>query len=101
MNQENIHSVTKMEERSINELKNILNESPDDIACMILEPIQGEGGDNHFRKEYFQELKQLSIENDFLLIFDEVQTGIGITGCHVNTASITIFATMPGRWVCT
>ena len=80
MNQENIHSVTKMEERSINELKNILNESPDDIACMILEPIQGEGGDNHFRKEYLQELKQLSIENDFLLIFDEVQTGIGITG---------------------
>ena len=80
MNQENIHSVTKMEGRSINELKNILNESPDDIACMILEPIQGEGGDNHFRKEYLQELKQLSIENDFLLIFDEVQTGIGITG---------------------
>ena len=80
MNQENIHSVSKMEERSINELKNILNESPDDIACMILEPIQGEGGDNHFRKEYLQELKQLSIENDFLLIFDEVQTGIGITG---------------------
>jgi len=80
MNQENIHSVSKMEERSINELKNILIESPDDIACMILEPIQGEGGDNHFRKEYLQELKQLSIENDFLLIFDEVQTGIGITG---------------------
>jgi len=80
MNQENIHSVSKMEERSINELKNILIESPDDIACIILEPIQGEGGDNHFRKEYLQELKQLSIENDFLLIFDEVQTGIGITG---------------------
>jgi len=80
MNQENIHSVARMEERSINELKNILNESPDDIACMILEPIQGEGGDNHFRKEYLQELKQLSIENNFLLIFDEVQTGIGITG---------------------
>jgi L-lysine 6-transaminase len=80
MNQENIQSVARMEERSINELKNILNESPDDIACMILEPIQGEGGDNHFRKEYLQELKQLSIENDFLLIFDEVQTGIGITG---------------------
>ncbi len=80
MNQENIHSVSKMEERSINELKNILIESPDDIACMILEPIQGEGGDNHFRKEYLQELKQLSIENNFLLIFDEVQTGIGITG---------------------
>ena len=80
MDQENLHSIAKMEERSINELKDILRESADDIACMILEPIQGEGGDNHFRNEYFQELKLLSKENDFLLIFDEVQTGIGITG---------------------
>ena len=80
MDKENLHSIAKMEERSINELKDILRESADDIACMILEPIQGEGGDNHFRNEYFQELKLLSKENDFLLIFDEVQTGIGITG---------------------
>ena len=80
MDEENLHSIAKMEERSINELKDILRESADDIACMILEPIQGEGGDNHFRNEYFQELKLLSKENDFLLIFDEVQTGIGITG---------------------
>ena len=80
MDQENLHSIARMEERSINELKDILRESADDIACMILEPIQGEGGDNHFRNEYFQELKLLSKENDFLLIFDEVQTGIGITG---------------------
>ena len=37
------------------------------IACLILEPIQGEGGDNHFRNEFIKELKTLSIENDFLL----------------------------------
>ena len=47
---------------------------------MILEPIQGEGGDNHFRSEYFKMVKELSLENDFLLIYDEVQTGVGITG---------------------
>ena len=52
----------------------------DEIAALIIEPIQGEGGDNHFRPEFLIELKKLSIENDFLLIYDEVQTGIGITG---------------------
>ena len=45
-----------------------------------MEPIQGEGGDNHFRSEYFKALKTLSLENDFLLVYDEVQTGVGITG---------------------
>ena len=51
----------------------------DDIAALILEPIQGEGGDNHFRGEYLRSLRELALENEFLLIFDEVQTGIGIT----------------------
>jgi len=80
INDENLDSLISVEEKSINELKTILRESADDIACLILEPIQGEGGDNHFRKEYIRELQQLSQDNDFLLIFDEVQTGIGITG---------------------
>ena len=79
-NEKNIADVEKLEKQSISELKNIINKSKDDIACLILEPIQGEGGDNHFRQEYFKDLKQLSQENDFLLIYDEVQTGIGITG---------------------
>ena len=79
-NDKNIADVKKLEIKSINELKDILNKSRDDVACLILEPIQGEGGDNHFRYEYFKELKTLSLENNFLLIFDEVQTGIGITG---------------------
>ena len=52
----------------------------DEIAALIIEPIQGEGGDNHFRCEFFKELRTLANENDFLLIYDEVQTGIGITG---------------------
>ena len=50
------------------------------VAAIILEPIQGEGGDNHFRKEYFQELRKLANKHDALLIFDEVQTGLGLTG---------------------
>jgi len=80
MNSANYEKVRKLEQQSISEIKNILIKSSDDIAGLIIEPIQGEGGDNHFRKEFLIQLKELSLENDFLLIFDEVQTGIGITG---------------------
>lgn len=51
-----------------------------DIACLIIEPIQSEGGDNHFRPEFLRTLRELADRHDFLLIFDEVQTGVGITG---------------------
>ena len=51
-----------------------------DIAAIIIEPIQGEGGDNHFRQEWFQTLRTICDENEMLLIFDEVQTGMGLTG---------------------
>jgi L-lysine 6-transaminase len=57
-----------------------LAKDPDEIACLIVEPIQGEGGDNHFRPEFLQRLRQLADEHEFLLIFDEVQTGFGATG---------------------
>ena len=50
------------------------------MAAIILEPIQGEGGDNHFRKEYFLELRELADKYEAMLIFDEVQTGLGLTG---------------------
>lgn len=45
------------------------------IACIILEPMQGEGGDNHFRTEFLQALRKIADEREALLIFDEVQTG--------------------------
>ena len=54
--------------------------NPNDIAALIIEPIQGEGGDNHFRSEFFTALRELADRHEFLLIFDEVQTGIGLTG---------------------
>ncbi len=53
---------------------------PHDIACFIAEPIQGEGGDRHFRPEFFVEMRALCDEYDALMIFDEVQTGCGLTG---------------------
>jgi L-lysine 6-transaminase len=50
------------------------------ICAIIIEPIQGEGGDNHFRGEWLQKLRKICDENDILLIFDEVQCGMGATG---------------------
>lgn len=50
------------------------------VAAVILEPVQGEGGDNHFRREFFLGLRRLADEHEALLVFDEVQTGLGITG---------------------
>jgi len=63
---------------AINEARKALERG--NVAAMILEPIQGEGGDNHFRYEFFSSLRRLADENECLLIFDEVQTGLGITG---------------------
>ena len=58
----------------------ILARKKTDIAAIIIEPVQGEGGDNHFRPEWFRTLRRICDENDILLIFDEVQTGMGISG---------------------
>jgi L-lysine 6-transaminase len=54
--------------------------NPHDIACFIMEPIQGEGGDNHFRPQFLQAMQSLCREFDALFIVDEVQTGCGMTG---------------------
>ena len=51
-----------------------------EVAAIIIEPIQGEGGDNHFPLEFFTNLRRIADDNDCLLIFDEVQTGMGLTG---------------------
>lgn len=80
MNAENLENVISLEEQSIRQVKDAIYDNQNDIAALIVEPIQGEGGDNHFRGEYLQALRELALENEFLLIFDEVQTGIGITG---------------------
>ncbi len=54
--------------------------NPHDIACFIAEPIQGEGGDNHFRPQFLQAMQALCREFDALFVLDEVQTGVGLTG---------------------
>jgi L-lysine 6-transaminase len=80
LTEENLEKVKKAEQESLRQIKEAIYKNPDDIAAIIIEPIQGEGGDNHFRAEFFRELRQICDESDILLIFDEVQTGVGITG---------------------
>ena len=69
-----------VEQQALEQIRSALRAEPDEIAALIIEPIQGEGGDNHFRPEFFRELRRLADENDFLFIVDEVQTGMGATG---------------------
>ena len=54
--------------------------NPHEIAAIIIEPIQSEGGDRHFRPSFFKALRDLADENEAILIYDEVQTGVGATG---------------------
>jgi L-lysine 6-transaminase len=77
---ENVEEVKKLEKQALSEIENAISKNPDDIACLIIEPIQGEGGDNHFRKEFFLELRKICDNNDIMFIVDEIQTGIGLTG---------------------
>ncbi|MGP4055319.1 L-lysine 6-transaminase [Mycobacterium sp. 4D054] len=69
-----------VEAESLRQARAAFEAHPHDIACFIAEPIQGEGGDRHFRPQFFAAMRELCDEFDALLIFDEVQTGCGITG---------------------
>jgi L-lysine 6-transaminase len=69
-----------LEAGSLRQARAAFEAYPHDIACFIAEPIQGEGGDRHFRPQFFAAMRELCDEYDALLIFDEVQTGCGLTG---------------------
>lgn len=75
-----VERVKKVEALALAQVKQALVDNRDDVAALIIEPIQAEGGDNHFRTEFLAALRQLCDENEMLLILDEVQTGIGLTG---------------------
>src|SRR5437763_1488667 len=72
--------VIAREQKAEREIRDLIDQRNIDICAIIIEPIQGEGGDNHFRGEWLQKLRQICDENDILLIFDEVQCGMGATG---------------------
>jgi L-lysine 6-transaminase len=72
--------VIEREKESEAEIRKFVDERGTDIAAIIIEPIQGEGGDNHFRGEWLRKLREICDAHEMLLIFDEVQTGLCTTG---------------------
>ncbi len=72
--------IAAAEDRALDQARAAFAERPHDIACFIAEPVQGEGGDHHFRPEFFRAMADLCRANDALFVFDEVQTGVGLTG---------------------
>ena len=75
-----LEETERREARALAQAKQAFRERGDDIACVIIEPIQSEGGDRHFRPAFLAALRDLAHENDALLVFDEVQTGVGASG---------------------
>ncbi|MBP6673316.1 MAG: L-lysine 6-transaminase [Bacteroidetes bacterium] len=80
MTEENLKLVIEDENTAVKQIKEAIINNTDDIAAILIEPIQAEGGDNHFRKEFLQQLRDICDESEILLIFDEVQSGVGLTG---------------------
>jgi L-lysine 6-transaminase len=80
LTEERLEAVKDDEALAIRQIKQAIVDNPDDIAALIIEPIQAEGGDNFFRKDFFVELRTICSEDDIMFIVDEVQTGVGITG---------------------
>jgi L-lysine 6-transaminase len=72
--------VVRDEEQTVADMDQAFDRRPGEIAAILIEPIQGEGGDNHFRAEFLRRLRQMADSREALLIFDEVQTGGGATG---------------------
>ncbi len=63
-----------------NDIEAIMSATSQDTCAVMLEPIQGEGGVNVPSPEYLQQVRKWCDDRGLLLIFDEVQTGIGRTG---------------------
>jgi L-lysine 6-transaminase len=78
--EDHLQETIKLEQQAVDEIYAAIKNNPDDIAAIIIEPVQAEGGDNFFRKEFFEKLREITNENDILLMFDEIQTGFGLTG---------------------
>jgi L-lysine 6-transaminase len=69
------NDVVAEERRSQAEIEAVFQKHGKKVAAILIEPMQGEGGDNHFRTEFLRSLRRYADENEALLVFDEVQTG--------------------------
>jgi 4-aminobutyrate aminotransferase/(S)-3-amino-2-methylpropionate transaminase len=68
------------EARALEQVEDVLIREAGAVAALIVEPIQGEGGDRHASAAFFRELRALCGRYEVAFVVDEVQTGIGATG---------------------
>ncbi|MEM6532368.1 MAG: aminotransferase class III-fold pyridoxal phosphate-dependent enzyme [Myxococcota bacterium] len=73
-------AVTEAERVAREEIAGVFEEKGHTVAAIVVEPIQGTGGDNHLRPDFLRELRALCDVWDALLVFDEIETGFGATG---------------------
>ncbi|MSQ00555.1 MAG: aminotransferase class III-fold pyridoxal phosphate-dependent enzyme [Myxococcales bacterium] len=66
--------------RALADVEAAFRRHPEDVAALIVEPIQGEGGDRHASPAFFVGLRRLCTRYGAAFIADEVQTGVGSTG---------------------
>ena len=69
------NDIEAAEEKTCKEIEGAFDAHSNKIAAIVIEPMQGEGGDNHFRNEFLEKLRHYADEREALLIFDEIQTG--------------------------
>lgn len=75
-------------ERDLEELSSVL--SAETTAALIIEPVQGEGGVRPMDHGFLRELRALTRERNILLILDEIQCGMGRTGCFLAHEAVGI-----------
>ncbi len=63
-----------------NDIASVQAQAGDDVCAVLVELVQGEGGVMPLDKQFVADLKQLCDQHDWLLLVDEVQTGVGRTG---------------------
>ena len=77
-----------------NNIDSVKEQLSDQTCAIILEPVQGEGGLYPAEESFLKEIRKICDERDILLIFDEIQCGMGRTGSMFasrNSASGRIF----------
>ena len=76
----NLEETIALEKQALQEIDFVLEAKRQELAAIVVEPVQCDGGDNHFRPDFLRSLREICDRNELLLIFDEIQTGMGITG---------------------
>ncbi len=80
LTEENLAAIRALEDEALEEIRRAIDREGGEIAALIIEPIQGEGGDNHFRPEFLRALRTICDDREIMFILDEIQTGVGLTG---------------------